>query len=101
MNNFRTDLEHLINRYSMENASNTADFILAQYLDDCLHAFDAAVNRREEWYGRRPEVLKAPIFEGLIDPPEPGVKTRVMTTDGKWIDPATLAEPNEPPEPRR
>jgi len=34
----------------MENASDTPDFILAQYLSDCLAAFDKAVRERERWY---------------------------------------------------
>jgi len=52
MSQFRKDLEILINRNSMENESNTPDFILADYLEDCLNAFDKAVCRRSEWYKR-------------------------------------------------
>jgi hypothetical protein len=48
---FRSQLEHLINRFSMENGCNTPDFILADYLADCLQAFDKAVNRRDTWHG--------------------------------------------------
>lgn len=48
--NFREELEHLINKNSMENGSDTPDFILAEYLNDCLKAFDKAVARRTEWY---------------------------------------------------
>lgn len=47
MKSFRKALEELINEYSKENGSNTPDFILADYLIDCLDAFDNAVNRRE------------------------------------------------------
>ena len=47
---FRTKLEHLINSESMENTSNTPDFILAEYLYNCLDAFDKATNSRESWY---------------------------------------------------
>lgn len=50
--NFQSELAELINKYSRENGSNTPDFILAQYLADCLNAFDAMVNAREGWYGR-------------------------------------------------
>lgn len=50
--NFRKDLEDLINRHSLENGSNTPDFILAEYLTDCLRTFDQYINRRETWYGR-------------------------------------------------
>ena len=56
-NRFRKDVQHLINCCSLENGSNSPDFILAQYLDDCLTTFDRAVNAREIWYGRRPGSL--------------------------------------------
>ncbi len=46
------DIQNAINRHSAENASNTPDFILAQYLEACLAAFDVAVQQRETWYGR-------------------------------------------------
>ena len=50
--NFESELAHLLNRYSQENASNTPDWILAQYLLGCLTAWEAAIQQREEWYGR-------------------------------------------------
>ena len=50
---FRAELETLINKHSKENGSNTPDFILSDYMADCLAAYDKAVNRRTEWY--RPE----------------------------------------------
>ena len=63
---FREDLEHAINRLSMENGSDTPDFILAEYLADCLSAFDKAVSHRERWYGR----TKRPIsFEPTPEGP--------------------------------
>ena len=52
MNNFENELRTLINKYSLENGSDTPDFILAEYMMYCLDAFDRAVTRREEWYGR-------------------------------------------------
>lgn len=52
------DLEHalasLLNSYCAENASNTPDWVLAQYLLACLAAFDAATQQRESFYGRDP-----------------------------------------------
>jgi len=50
--NFRKELENLINKHSMENESNTPDFILADYLARCLDAFDIAVQDRTHWYER-------------------------------------------------
>jgi len=51
---FEKKLCLLINQYSKENASNTPDFILAQYLSGCLDAFNIAIQQRENWYGRDP-----------------------------------------------
>jgi hypothetical protein len=47
------DLRALLNMHSAENASNTPDFILAEYLMACLSAFDTASRHRERWYGKR------------------------------------------------
>ncbi len=52
---FEEELEVLINRHSVENGSNTPDFMLAAYLVDCLKAFDAAVRWRSSWYGNSPD----------------------------------------------
>ena len=54
MTEFETELSNLINKHSMENRSNTPDFILAQYLLGCLVAFEVATRRCEEWQGREP-----------------------------------------------
>jgi hypothetical protein len=48
---FALELERLLNRHSMENGSNTPDFILAEYLRNCLSAFNQASTHRERWYG--------------------------------------------------
>jgi hypothetical protein len=50
---FQLELERLINKYSMENASNTPDFILAQFLVHILEVFDITTKNRERWYGRK------------------------------------------------
>lgn len=47
---FRDALEHLINQHSMENGSNTPDYLLADFLLACLEAFDRAVKGRDIWY---------------------------------------------------
>lgn len=53
MVNLREEIEAALNRCCAEQESNTPDFILAQFLIACLAAWDAGVNAREEWYGRR------------------------------------------------
>lgn len=40
---FRTELTSLLNKFSIENNSNTADYILSEYLINCLQAYDKAV----------------------------------------------------------
>jgi uncharacterized protein YecE (DUF72 family) len=52
---FEERLRAILNGMSMEQHSNTPDFILARYLLRCLEAFDCAVESREEWYGRDKE----------------------------------------------
>jgi hypothetical protein len=52
MNTFENELTALINRYSMENESNTPDFILARYLEMCLSAYNETVAARARWYDR-------------------------------------------------
>jgi hypothetical protein len=47
---FRGELQALINSHSMENGSDTPDFILAEFLTDCLAAFDKTVKERTRWY---------------------------------------------------
>lgn len=54
---FEKELEILINRHCVENASNTPDFILAQYMKACLLAFETATQQRETWHGRDPRPL--------------------------------------------
>jgi hypothetical protein len=64
-------IRRAINLCSAENASNTPDFILAEFILGCLRAFNTASRARERWYGRgdRPGRL------GLQEPPaEPPAK---------------------------
>jgi hypothetical protein len=46
------EIASALNRCSAENASNTPDFILAQFLMGCLLAWNQGVQQRETWYGR-------------------------------------------------
>ena len=49
---FQSDLEQIINIHSMENGSNTPDWILAEYLVNCLKTFNETSRAREKWYGK-------------------------------------------------
>jgi hypothetical protein len=46
---FQKELTKLINKYSLENKSNTPDFILASYLVGCLRNFEISVQKRTGW----------------------------------------------------
>ena len=62
---FQYELEKLINSHSAENGSDTPDFILAEYLQQCLNVFNKAIYHREKWYGRDglpvPSTIEDPI----------------------------------------
>lgn len=45
---FAQELTELVNRYSKENGSNTPDYVLANFLQNSLAAFDLAVNQRAD-----------------------------------------------------
>ena len=47
---FKTELSALLNKYSMEGSSDTPDFILAEYICNCLSAFNLTIKRRRKWY---------------------------------------------------
>jgi hypothetical protein len=47
---FSDALTTLINQYSMENGSNTPDFILSEFLIRCLQSFDEVTKARTTWY---------------------------------------------------
>lgn len=55
---FQEKLEELIKNVNEEKESDTPDFILSEYLIDCLEAFNKAVNSRSTWY-RTPSVTAA------------------------------------------
>ena len=92
------DVALVLNRYSAENASNTPDFILAEYLRACLMAYDAAVQSRATWYGRMdiPGQGSVPlkdmvhVTEVQIRGAEPYANVGDDTANGSWsnMDPS-------------
>jgi len=69
MTQFEVELRELINRNSMENGSDTPDFILAEYLSRCLETFDAIVVKRAEWYGQYGKTFAAEVRKGGLGTP--------------------------------
>ncbi len=47
------ELMELLNRHSVENASNTPDFILVHFLMTCLVAWNQNTRQRDLWFAAR------------------------------------------------
>jgi hypothetical protein len=50
MSDFKKELKTLLNAHSRENVSDTPDFVLAEYMSDCLRAFEKASKARDKWH---------------------------------------------------
>ena len=50
MGNLEEELAILLNKYNRESKSYTPDFILAQYILDCLGAYEKAAHKRDVWW---------------------------------------------------
>lgn len=61
----RVKITNAINSCSAENGSDTPDFILANYLADCLAAFDKTVRARDRWYGVQLSPLAVSSAKGV------------------------------------
>jgi len=54
---FHIELRELLNKHSIENDSDTPDYVLAAYLERCLDAFMMAAGERDEFYGFEPRKI--------------------------------------------
>jgi hypothetical protein len=50
------DIAEVLNKHSVENTSNTPDFILAEMLVEHLDVWVKTSRERERWYGHRLEI---------------------------------------------
>lgn len=66
---FHEELTDLINKYSIENESDTPDFILADYLVCCLTTYRTTVKGRDMWYGH--SLWKDAVLEDAPQKPTP------------------------------
>lgn len=51
-------LKKLINEYSMEDNSDTPDYILAEFMINSLRAFENATEMRDEHYGDKDKFIQ-------------------------------------------
>ena len=63
---FDIELVNLINRHSIENESNTHDFVLAAFLLGCLKSFNLAVNERDRLKGIGCKVPMTALYDNLM-----------------------------------
>jgi hypothetical protein len=54
MADFKTDLTKIINFHSMGKKAQVPDFIIADYLMNCLKAFDNTMIDLDKWYNQEP-----------------------------------------------
>lgn len=47
----KEELRVLINRHSLENDSNTPDFLLAEVMLQCLKSYNSVIQNRDKWFG--------------------------------------------------
>lgn len=93
MSNFEKELASLINRNSLENGSNTPDFILANYLQECLNAFNKANIWRAKWFSAD----GVPVGERDTGPVPPFIMGELSRTPGD-VDPPCGIDPSLPLE---
>lgn len=67
---FKNKLREAINSCSLENASDTPDFVLTEFLVKCLDAFDSAVRERDTFHKNHPVIFteKKPLEDGYLCP---------------------------------
>ena len=49
---FVRELAHVINKYSVENRSDTPDFMLADFMAGCLNVYENTIRNREDHKSR-------------------------------------------------
>jgi len=86
---FKKGLAGLINKYNIENVSETPDFLLANFLESCLAAFELTTIRREGWHRKKDisELVKAILNIGYY-PVEPSfIKAGAQIVNEQWYMP--------------
>ncbi len=63
---FREELAILINKHSIENSSDTPDFILSEYIMGCLRVYDQTVRARDKWYGQSADRIGGEVLPDSV-----------------------------------
>lgn len=89
----RQELTSLLNRYSVENLSDTPDFILAVFMLNCLAAFNEAQRGRQKWYGQNQPSRYEPCTCPLCRAAVPHTAPIVAAGGIPCVDPSILEHP--------
>lgn len=94
---FQQELSSLINRHSLENGSNTPDFVLANFLQDTLKVYEKAVKARDDWYNRWSSFGEIEVSDGPIKTPEQIVAEVLKERgfDAAWLSKGTVSQIKE------
>lgn len=85
--NFEKELQKLLNKHSIENGSNTPDFILSWYLMNCLQTLNILTDKREDWYGRKPKEMEGTGFKDVGDCSwNKSVESGLMACNPKYLN---------------
>lgn len=94
---FVREIAAVINRYSRENVSDTPDFVLAEFLVNCLHSFEQGIASRRAFYGEvttpgRTGIQRLKQFRELsqTDAPDPSPAPQRAVPP---VDPSSLPAP--------
>lgn len=104
MSSFTKELTELINKYSIENNSDTPDWILVKYIDNCLNAWELSFRQRDSWYGFKPFDFSKEVIRPLptdVENNQPGICPKcgidLTKTDGYacfWVNCPSFLNPS-------
>jgi hypothetical protein len=77
---FKKELEQLLNKYSIDNDTNTPDFILADYLTGCIKVYNKTTVKRDDWSGRGHGIIE-------LEAPTPELKSNKIKKSKDMIGP--------------
>ena len=82
----RTELIDWLNRHEMNTRSNTQDYILAEYIIDCIRAYDKAAVKRDETKSSESSAPQTPQIEdpfgvGMLPPVSNSIQNKPIPAE--------------------
>lgn len=67
LDSFKKELAFLVNKYSLENQTDTPDYVIADYLVRCLRNWNTTYQEREKWYYNLDNSNTPQEYDGSMD----------------------------------